>query len=158
MGSHSLLQGIFLTQGPNLGLPHCRQTLYRLSHREAPTLRGEVIEVTKSKETIFLPIEPALPPTGWATNRSLLLQLYLWFFNSIFSSIPLISLACACVQSCLSLCEPMNCSLPGSSVHGIFQARGLEQLVVSYSRGLSQPKEQTDISCVSCVGRQILYH
>ena len=72
-GFHFLLQGVFLTQGLNLGLPHCRQTLYRLSHREATTLRGGVIEVTKSKETIFLLTEPDFPPTGWATNRSLLL-------------------------------------------------------------------------------------
>ena len=36
MGSHSLLQGIFLTQGSNLGLPHCRQTLYHLSHEGSP--------------------------------------------------------------------------------------------------------------------------
>ena len=36
MGCHFLLQGIFLTQGSNLGLPHCRQTLYCLSHQESP--------------------------------------------------------------------------------------------------------------------------
>ena len=47
----------------------------------------------------------------------------------------------------------MDCSLPGSSVHGIFQARILEWVVVSYSRGSSQPRDQT---CVSCIDRQIL--
>ena len=36
VGCHSLLQGIFLTQGPNLGLLHCRQILYHLSHQESP--------------------------------------------------------------------------------------------------------------------------
>ena len=49
-------------------------------------------------------------------------------------------------------------SPPGSSVHGIFQARVLEQVAISYSRGFSQPEDQTCISCVSCIGRWIVYH
>ena len=40
-------------------------------------------------------------------------------------------------QSCLTLCDPMDCSLPGSSVHGIFQARVLEWTAISFSRGSS---------------------
>ena len=47
--------------------------------------------------------------------------------------------ACSITQSCLTLCGPMDCSLPGSSVHGVFQARILEQLAISYSRGSSDP-------------------
>ena len=43
---------------------------------------------------------------------------------------------CARDQSCLTLCNLMNCSLPGFSVHGIFQARILEQVATSYSRGI----------------------
>ena len=42
-------------------------------------------------------------------------------------------------QSCLILCDPMDCSLPGSSVHGIFQARVLEWVAISFSRGSSWP-------------------
>ena len=42
-------------------------------------------------------------------------------------------------QSCPALCEPMECSLPGSSVHGIFQARVLEWVAISFSRGLPNP-------------------
>ena len=38
------------------------------------------------------------------------------------------------IQSCLTLCDPMDCSLSGSSVHGIFQARGLEWIAVSFSK------------------------
>ena len=49
----------------------------------------------------------------------------------------------------------MDCSLPGFSVHGIFQARILEWVVISSSRGLSQPRDPT---CISCIGRHILYH
>ena len=49
----------------------------------------------------------------------------------------------------------MDCSLPGSSVHGISQARILEWVVISSSRVSFQPRDQT---CISCFGRQILYH
>ena len=46
-------------------------------------------------------------------------------------------------------CDPMDCSLPGSSVHGIFQARVLEWLVISFSRGSSQPRDRTLLSCIA---------
>ena len=45
-------------------------------------------------------------------------------------------------QSCLTLSDPMDCSLPGSSVHGIFQAKMLERFAISYFRGSSQPRDQ----------------
>ena len=44
-------------------------------------------------------------------------------------------------QSCLTLCDPMNCSLPGFSVHGISQARVLEWIAISFSRESSQPRD-----------------
>ena len=50
------------------------------------------------------------------------------------------------------------CSPPDSSGHGVFQARILEQVAISYSRGSYQSRDWTHISCVSCTGRQILYH
>ena len=50
-------------------------------------------------------------------------------------------------QSCLTLCDPVDCSLPGSSVHGIVQARILEWVTISFSRGSSQPREWTRVSC-----------
>ena len=54
-----------------------------------------------------------------------------------------------------TLCDPMNCSCPGSAVHGVSQARILEWAAISSSRGSSWPRDRT---CVSCIGRQILYH
>ena len=63
-----------------------------------------------------------------------------------------------CTQSCLPLCSSMDCSLPGSSVHGIFQARILEWVAISFSGGSSQLTNQTRVSCISSIGRQILYH
>ena len=49
-------------------------------------------------------------------------------------------------QSCLTLCDPVDCSLPGSSVHGIFIARGLKWVAISFSSGSSQPRDQTQVS------------
>ena len=46
-------------------------------------------------------------------------------------------------QSCLTLCDPVDCSLPGSSVQWIFQARILEWVAISFSMGSSQPRDQT---------------
>ena len=51
--------------------------------------------------------------------------------------------------SCPTLCDPMDCSPPGSSVHGIFQARILEWVVISSSRGSFQPRGWTHISCLA---------
>ena len=62
---------------------------------------------------------------------------------------------CICAQLCLTLCDSMDCSLPGSTVHGIFQARILEWVAVSFSRGPSWPRDQTHIVCIS---KWILYH
>ena len=52
----------------------------------------------------------------------------------------------------------MDCSPPGSSVHGIFQARILEWVAISSSKGSSWPRDWTHVSCISCTGRQVLYH
>ena len=49
-------------------------------------------------------------------------------------------------QSCPTLCDPIDCSLPGSSVHGIFQAIVLEWIAISFSRGSSQPRARTQVS------------
>ena len=58
-------------------------------------------------------------------------------------------IACVCVlvaQSCLTLCDPMNCSLPGFPVRGILQARILEWTAIPFSRGSSPPRDQTLVS------------
>ena len=61
-------------------------------------------------------------------------------------------------QSCPTLCNPMDCSLPGPSVHGSFQAIVLEWIAISFSRGSSQPRDQTRTSYISCIGWRVLYH
>ena len=49
-------------------------------------------------------------------------------------------------QSCPTLCDPIDCTLTGSSVHGIFQAIVLEWIAISFSRGSSQPRARTQVS------------
>ena len=56
------------------------------------------------------------------------------------------------LKSCLTLCDPMDCNLLGSSVYGILQARILEWVAISSSRGYSPPSDQNSISCISCIG------
>ena len=62
------------------------------------------------------------------------------------------------LQSCLTLYDPMDHSLPGSSVHGILQARILAWVAMPSSRGSSRPRDLTHVPYVSCIGRQVLYH
>ena len=53
---------------------------------------------------------------------------------------------CECAESCVTLCDSMDCSPPGSPVHGILQARTLEGVLIPYSRGSSQPRD-----CLVCL-------
>ena len=61
-------------------------------------------------------------------------------------------------RSCLTLCHPMVCSLLGFSVHGLFQARILEWVSVSFSRGSSWPRDRTWVCYTCCIVRWIRYH
>ena len=66
--------------------------------------------------------------------------------------------ACSVAQSCPALCDPMDCSQPASFVDGIFQIKIPEWVAISSSRGSFWPRAWTHISCVSCIGREIVYH
>ena len=89
-----------------------------------------------------------------------------WLLLPFFGSLTCVCV-CVCVRVCVwvlvaqlcpTLCDPMDCTPPGSSVHGILQARILECVAISFSRGSSLPRDRTCISCVCCIGSQILYH
>ena len=71
-------------------------------------------------------------------------------------------MSCMCakaLQLYLTLCNPMDCSPPGSSVHRIIQERILEWVPISSSSGGSSwPRDRTHVSCDSCLGLEILYH
>ena len=62
------------------------------------------------------------------------------------------------LQSCPTLCNPMDCSPPGSSVHEILQARILEWTALPSSRRSSRPRDQTHVSYIACISRRVLYH
>ena len=65
---------------------------------------------------------------------------------------PSVSEAVKLAQSCPTLCDPMDCSLPRSSTHGILQARILEWVAISFSRRSSQPRDRSRVS--RTVGRR----
>ena len=87
-----------------------------------------------------------------------ILFIYIYIIYNIYIYIYIYSMHAKTLQSCPTLCDPMECSLPGSSVRGILQARILEWVTISFSRGTSQPRDQTHVSRVSCTGRWVLYH
>ena len=107
MGCHSLLQGIFPTQGSNLHLLHWQMDSLPLNHLGNPRFYHACVHAK-------------------------------W------------------LQSYPILCKPMHCNLPGSSVHGILQARILEWVAMPSCRGSSQLRDQTRVSYVSFIGRQVL--
>ena len=86
------------------------------------------------------------------------LSVSLCLFPDLLTHTPQVIL-CVSILSCFSciwLCNPMNYSLPGSSVHGILQARILEWVAMLSSRGSSRPRNGTSVSYASCIGRQVL--
>ena len=107
-----------------------------------------------SKCEIYCHQKPNIPIKFWASFLT-------WDFQ-----IPLSLCVCVCVcvcarldaQLCQTLCSAMDCSPPGASVHGIFQARILELVAISPSRGSSQSRDWTCVSCISSTGRRFLYH
>ena len=67
-----------------------------------------------------------------------------------------VSLVCWVTQSCPALCDAVDCSPPGASVHGILQARALERVATPSSKGSSRPKDGTRAFCLLCC-RWILF-
>ena len=64
----------------------------------------------------------------------------------------LIVALCTCAQSCPTLCNPMDCNPPGSSVHGILLARILEGAAIFSSRASPLPRDRTCVFYISCIG------
>ena len=122
VGSLSLLQGIFPTQESNQALLRCRQILYQLSYQGSPR------------------------------QTSLRLQGYIFRLNKSRGGFSVCVCVCVCV--CVSgsvtstLCDPVDCSPPGSSVRGILQARTLELFAIPFSRGLPDPGSEHPSLCL----------
>ena len=106
---------------------------------------------------LFAPVNKKYTNEGFKTKQTV------WIFKKmssclIFSKMNLVKPIPHSAQLCPTLWDPEDCSLPGSSVHGIFQARTVEWVANSSSRESSWPRDRAHISCVLCIGRQILYH
>ena len=131
VSSLSLLQGIFPTQESNWGLLHCRWILYQLSYEGSPTVHSAAAAAKSLQSCLTLPPHRRQstrlrrpwdsPGKNTGVGYHFLLQCMKVKSESEVA------------QSCPTLHDPMDCSLPGSSVHGIFQARVLEWGAIAFS-------------------------
>ncbi|CAN0569010.1 unnamed protein product [Rangifer tarandus platyrhynchus] len=85
--------------------------------------------------------------TGCCESRYIIFSFNVWsnfffFLDHLVFSLSVFGDFCehVCVLSCLTVCNPMGCSPPGSSIHGIFKARILKWVAISFSRESSQPR------------------
>ena len=98
----------------------------------------DVHEVLRMKEKMFVGTEKTQAPLGDPRDSVIGASSWPHPCSQVSES--------KVAQSCLTLCDPMYCSPAGSSVLGIFQAKILEWVAMSFSRGSSQPRDQTRVS------------
>ena len=112
------------------------------SWKLCPCIGGQILIHCTTREVLIMFYSDLLH-----SNKSLTLL-------SSYSANPWIKcpIYCIALRACLT---PMDCSLPSSSVHGIFQASILEWVAISSSGGSSRPRDQICVSYISCIGRQI---
>ena len=120
MGCHILLQRIFPTQGLNPGLLHCRHTLYHLSYQLLSCFSR--VQLSAIPETAAHQAPPSL---GFSRQEH---------WSGLPFPSPMHESKSEVTQSCPTPSDPMDCSLPGSSIHGICQARALECVAIAFSR------------------------
>ena len=120
---------------------------------EKQTLENCVVILENSA---IVPAGGCVPSQSWRA----ICTLWVWGLRDALYTIIIVSLyvcVCACaksLQSCLTLCDLVDCSPPFSSVHGILQARILEWVAMLSSRGSSQPRDRTWVSYVPCTDWQ----
>ena len=169
MDSYSLIQGIVPIQVLNPGLLHLftiwasrKALLYQIFSLffEIHHSKRCIIKFTILTIFIFIWLQCILV----AAQRIFSLGMQNLFSCSMWTLVPCV---CVCMHvrthtQSLShvqlFCDLMSCRLPGSSVHGISQARILKQVAISFFRGSSGPRDQTLIFWFSCFGRQVLYY
>ena len=101
------------------------------------------------------PMIPLTHPLWSSTIKKKKKQYYL--DTCLLYSLNAAAAAAKSLQSCPTLCDPINSSPPGFPVPGILQARTLEWVAMPSSRGYSRPRDQTQVSCISCIGRRVFY-
>ena len=115
-------------------------------------------------EAVQLPVSDLRPPLWGAREAASLWVLFCAVTKAGKRGIDAcVNISATCVraqllQSCLTLYGAIDCSPPGSSVHGILQTRILEWVAMPSSRGSSLPRDRTHVSYISCMGRWVLYH
>ena len=131
MGRKSKEEGMYVY----MWLIHLTLQQKRIQHRKAAILQQQQQNISSSYRT------PAI--SDWTTHMT---SFYL---------------ACVCakmLQLRPTLCDPVDCSPPGSSVHVSLQTRRVEWVAVPSSRGSAPPRDWIRVSYVSYIGRQVLYH
>ena len=125
------------------------------------------IEYSTAQASLLSPFSPSLPfPSPPFVSLllfpfSVLLSLFNYSLDKKESFLMYFLNVCVCACALShslypSLCGPIDCSPPGSPVHGLSQARILEWVAIFFFRKSSWPRNQTWVSCVSCLGRRIL--
>ena len=145
LGGHFLLRGIFLTQGLNWSL--LRWQVNSFFFFQPWTLLFEYLQLLFYTQTLI----------SYKTLYSILLghvtlNFMSHFHQELFPQTTIFLIVCCCcsvAKLCLILCDPMDCSPPGSSVHGILQARILEWVATSFSRGSSRPGVRPQVFCIA---------
>ena len=118
---------------PNIGYKNCFQKL--------SDAKNDGINIFLQREFSF-----ALPSSWEQWHSGITINQLPVLGELVLGFIPYIS---EVAQSCLTLCDPVDCSPPDSSIHGIFQARILEWVAISFSRGSSRPRDQTQVSRIA---------
>ena len=169
MGCPSLLQEIFLSQRSNPGLLHCRQILYCLNHQGSPYIilgykftTPDLWRKVENSFNLFLYLCHNVKTLYCGLQGQIWADLSYFTVHSTFSPGPPQDRAVSrpshqcfpvceseVAQSCPTLCNPMDCSLPGFSIHGIFQARILEWVAFPFFREYSQPRDWTQVSHIA---------
>ena len=130
VGSCSRLQGIFSTLVLNPGLPHCRQILYQACHQKLVNFFSDPL-VCPVSHTVLV------AAATWGAGEKYQIGYLQEWTRKLENQVGLVSglsyFECEVGQLCPTLCDPMDYSLPDSSVHGIFQARVLEWGAIAFS-------------------------
>ena len=92
-------------------------------------------------ETLTTNVAPFMTETSW--------EISLCPFSLVCCLPTLHTVVCLDAQSCPTLCDPMDCSPPGSSVHGESPGKNMEWVATPSSRGSCQPRERTQVSCIA---------
>ena len=139
-----LTPGKFLRRKESIVMPS-----FSMFSKEVKLSKSAPPEIKKTKQVIS--------NRPFAITCTLMIQLHSVFLLLIYVYLGNFGMKVKVLvaQLCPALCNPMDCSLPGSSVHGVLQARLLEWVAMPSARGSSQPRDQTWV-CLLC--RQILDH